>query len=118
MKLLKQGYQTTVITNSVKRHYDLVSKLNTRLKSLLKQGLSELEIYGNLVYKFKKIIGRTDFSDHFRKIIILYKRIGYNINVMLQAACLVVNPITVYNFADLFNCTPVGGASDLMMAPA
>ena len=29
-----------------------------------------------------------------------------------------VNPITVNNFADLFNCTPVGRASDLMMAPA
>ena len=39
-------------------------------------------------------------------------------NVMRQTACLVVNPITVNNFADLFNCTPVGRASDLMMAPA
>ena len=78
------------------------------LKSLLEQGLWELECYGDLVYKFKKIAGRTDFSDNFRKIIIRYKRIGYNMNVMRQTACLVVNPITVYNFADLFNCTPVG----------
>ena len=39
-------------------------------------------------------------------------------NVMRQTACLVVNPITVNNFADLFNCTPGVRASDLMMAPA
>ena len=50
-------------------------------------------------------------SDQFRKIIIRYKWIGHNMNVLRQTACLVVNPITVNNFADLFNCTPVGWAS-------
>ena len=49
---------------------------------------------------------------------IRYKRIGYNMNGMRQTSCLVINPITVNNFADLFNCTPVGRASDLKMAPA
>ena len=34
-----------------------------------------------------------------------------------QTACLVVNPITVGNFAFLFNCTPLGQTSDSMMAP-
>ena len=48
-------------------------------------------------------MGRTDFSDQFRKIIIIHKRIGYDLNVMRQTACLVVNPITVDNFAALFN---------------
>ena len=38
-----------------------------------------------------------------------YKRIG---NVMRQSACLVINPITVDNFASLFYCTSVGRASD------
>ena len=46
----------------------LVSKFNTGLKSLLKQGLSEPEFYGNLVYTFKKLVGRNDFSDQFKKI--------------------------------------------------
>ena len=58
------------------------SKFNTGLKSLLKQGLSQSEFYGDFVYKFKKIVGRNDFSDQFRKIIIRYKRIWYNMNVM------------------------------------
>ena len=33
-----------------------------------------------------------------------YKKIGYNSNVLQQTACLVVNPITVGNYAFLFNC--------------
>ena len=56
--------------------------VNVGLKSLLHQVLSEPEFYGDLVYKFKKIRGMTDFSDQFRKIIMRYKNIGYNLNVM------------------------------------
>ena len=39
----------------------MVSKFNVGLKTLLHQGLSEPEFYGDLVYKFKKIVGRVDF---------------------------------------------------------
>ena len=39
-------------------------------------------------------------------------------NIMRQTACLMFNPVTVNNFAALFNCTPAGRASDLMKAPA
>ena len=46
-----------------------------------------------------------------------YKNIGYNINVLQQTACLLVNPMTVGNFAFLFNCTPVGQTSDSMTVP-
>ena len=63
-------------------------------------------------------MGRTDFSDKFKKIIIRYKRIGYDLNAMRQSACLVVNQIMVDNFAALFNCTPVDRASDSMMDPS
>ena len=63
----------------------------------------------------KKIICRTDFSDQFRKMIIRHKRIGYDLTVMRQSECLVINPISVDNFAALFNCTPVDRASDSMM---
>ena len=91
--------------------------LYLRLKTLLSEGLSEPEFYGDLVYKFKKLKGINDFSFQFRKIITRYKRIGYNLNVMRQSACLVFNPIMVDNYAAFFNCTPVGRASDSMMAP-
>ena len=52
----------------------------------------------------------TDFSSLFRKVIMRYKRIGFNLNEMQQSACLVSNPITVDGFAALFNCTPVDRA--------
>ena len=95
---------------------NLISKFQVGLKSLLRQGLSEPDFYGDLVYKLKKIVGSNNFSAQFIKIISHYKKIGYNINVLQQTACLVVNPITVGNFAFLFNCTPVGRTSDSMMA--
>ena len=65
----------------------------------------------------KKIVGSNNFSAQFIKIISHYKKIGYNINVLQQTACLVVNQITVGNFAFLFNCTTVGRTSDSMMVP-
>ena len=100
-----------------RRHYELISKYNVGLKTLLSEGLSEPEFYGDLVYKFKKLKGINDFSFQFRKIITRYRRIGYNLNVMRQSACLVFNPIMVDNYAAFFNCTPVGRASDSMMVP-
>ena len=90
----------------------IVSKYNVGLKSLLLKGLSEPEFYGDLVHKFRKIIGKIDFPLHFKKIIVRYKKIGYNINVLRQTACLVVNPIKVNSFAYLFNCTTIGRTSD------
>ena len=83
----------------------------------MRQGLSEPEFYADLVYKLKKIAGSHNFSAQFIKIIFHYKKIGYNINVLQQTACLVVIPIMVGNFAFLFNCTPVGWTSDFMMVP-
>ena len=91
-----------------RRHSDLFSEFIVGLKSLLQQGVSEPEFYGDLVSKFRKIYACNDFSTQFRKIILRYKKIGYNINVMRQTACMAVNPITVNNFASLFNCTPAG----------
>ena len=97
--------------------FELISKFNVGLKSLLHKGISGPEFYGDLVhtYKFKKIMGGTDFSDQFRKIIMRHKRTSYDLNAIRQSACLVINPITVDNFAALFNCTPVDRASDSLI---
>ena len=120
-KHLQQGYRyhklRKTFSKFYRRHYELVSKFSVGLKTLLHQGLSEPEFYGDLVYKFKKNVGRADFCDQFRNIIVRKKRIRYNINIMRQSECFVFNPITVNNFASLFNCPPVDRASDSMMAP-
>ena len=58
-----------------------------------------------MVYILKKIVGSRYFSAQFIKIISNYKKFGYNINALQQTACLVVNPITVGNFAFLCDGT-------------
>ena len=83
---------------------------------VLHEGLLKPEFYGDLVYKFKKLIERKNFSFQFRKFIMCYKRIGYSLNVMRQSACLVFNLIKIDNYAAFFNCTPVCRGSDSMMA--
>ena len=64
-KLLQQGYRyhklRKTFSKFYRRYYELVSKFNVGLKTLLHQGLSEPEFYGDLVYKFKKIVGRLIF---------------------------------------------------------
>ena len=62
--------------------------------------------------KFKRIVGKPYFSDQFKKIVKRYIRVGYNLDIIRQSAWLVLNPITVYNYGFLFNCTTVGQASD------
>ena len=89
---------------------------NVSLRKLLQQGISEPEFYGDLVYRIRKIVGKSNFSEQFRKLINRYKRIGYNPYVMRQTACLVINPTSVDNSASLFNCTTAGRASDSMTA--
>ena len=95
---------------------ELIVKYNIGLKTLLQQGISEPIFYGNLVYKFKRIVGKPNFSDQFKKIVKRYIRVGYNLDIMRQSACLVLNPTTVYSYGFLFNCTTVGQASDSMTA--
>ena len=91
-KLLQQGYRYHKLrktsTKFYRRHYELISKYNAGLKTLLNEGLSEPEFYGDLVYKFKKLIGSNDFSFQFRKIITRYRRIGYNLNVIATVCTL------------------------------
>ena len=119
--VFKQGYQyhklRKTFSKFYRRYIELISKFQVGLKSLLHQGLSEPDFCGDLVYKLKKIVGSNIFSAQFIKIISHYKKIGYNINVLQQSACLVVNPIRVGSFAFLFNCTLVSRTSDSMMVP-
>ena len=72
-KLLKQGYRyhklRKTFSKFYRRYFDLISKFQVGLKSLLRQGLSEPDFYGDLVYKLKKIVGSNNFSAQFIKII-------------------------------------------------
>ena len=64
-KFFRQGYRYYKIRKAIskfyRRHFDIVSKYNVGLKTILLQGLSEPEFYGDLVYKFRKISGKMFF---------------------------------------------------------
>ena len=85
-KLLRQGYRyfrlRKVFSKFYRRHSALVEKYNVGLKILLQQGMSEPEFYGDLVYRFRKIVGKSNFSEQFRKLINRYKRLGYSLDIM------------------------------------
>ena len=82
----------------------------------MQQGICNPEFYGDLVYKFKKIIGNPNFSNLFKRIVNRFKRAGYYLDIMRQTACLDFNPIMVEGYVALFSCTAVVQASDSMTA--
>ena len=97
-----------------RRHNASVEKYSVSLKTFLQQGRSEPEFHGYLLYRFKKNVAWSNFSEQFRKLTNHYKRIGYSLDIMRQTACLVVNPIIIDSYASLFNCTTAVRTSDSM----
>ena len=76
-KLLKKCYRYHKILKAFSKFYhrnsELIVKYNIGLKTLLQQGISEPIFYGDLVYKFKQIVGKPNFSNI---------RVGYNMDIM------------------------------------
>ena len=70
-KRIRQGYRYHKLRKTFskfhRRYYDLISRFQIGLKSLLRQGLSEPKFYVDLVYKLKKIVGSNTFSAQFIK---------------------------------------------------
>ena len=64
-KLLKQGYRYHKIRKFYHRHSELIVKYNIGLKTL-QQGISEPIFYGDLIYKFKRIVGKVSKGAKFR----------------------------------------------------
>ena len=82
----------------------------------MQHDISNPEFYGDLVYRFKKIIGNPQFSDLFKRIVNRFKRAGYTLYIMRQTAFLIFNPIMVKGYAALFSCTALVQASESMTA--
>ena len=74
-KLLKQCYRYHKIRKAFSkfyhRHSELIVKHNIWLKTILQL------LHGDLVYKFKRIVGKSDFSDQFKKIVKRHTRVEY-----------------------------------------
>ena len=102
--ILRKQFPNKVLLYLIELPVCISAKCKTKfngLKSLLRQGLLEPEFYGDLVYKLKNTVGSNNFSAQFIKIISHNKKIGYSIHVLQQTAYMVVNPITVGNFASV-----------------
>ena len=67
----------------------------------MQKGICNPEFYGNLVYKFKIIIGNPNFSNLLKHTVYRFKRAGYSLDIMRQTACLVFSPIMVEGYATL-----------------
>ena len=65
---------------------------------------------------FKKIIGNTNFSDLFERMVNRLKKVGYDLDIMRQTACLVFIPIMFESHTTLLICLAVVQASDSMTA--
>ena len=81
----------------------------------MQQGICNPEFYGDLVYKFKKIIGNPNCPNLFKRSIYRFKRAGYTLDIMRQTACLILTQSEL-NAMLHFSCTAVVQASDSMTA--
>ena len=111
-KLLTQGYRYDKLRKTFSKFYyrnlSLISKYKSNLKTLLRQGISHPEYYGDVIYKLRKITGHTHFHSLFIKRIKKFIKTGYDPTILQRTACLVVNPFTVGHHASLFGCATTG----------
>ena len=85
-KLLRQGYRYHKLRKTFSKFYclhsGLVEKYYVSLRKLLQQEISEPEFYGDLVYRIRKSVGKSNFAEKIGKLINHYKRMGYNPYIM------------------------------------
>ena len=79
-KLLRQGYRYfklhKAFSKFYRRHSALVEKYSVSLKTLLQQGISEPKFYGDLVYRFRTIVEKSNFSEQFRNLLTVIKELA------------------------------------------
>ena len=108
-KLLKQGYRYHKLCKAFKNSIDATTTWYPNLMMDSNLFLNKACRNPNFMLTYcidleKFGVDRNDFSNLFRKIIIRYKRTGYNMSVMQQTAFLMVNPNHGY-ICCLLNCT-------------
>ena len=80
-KLLRQGCRYFKLRKAFskffyRRHSALVEKYSVSLKTLLQQGISEPEFYGDLVYRFRKIVGNLIFRSNSENLLTVIKELA------------------------------------------
>ena len=66
-QLLQQGYRFHKLRKTFSkfyyRNFELLNKYKTPLKTLLSEGLSHPDFYGDVIYKLRKILDHSHFHD-------------------------------------------------------
>ena len=79
-KLLRQGYRYFKLRKAFSKFYRIHSALQEKysvsLKTLLQQGISEPEFYGDLVYRFRKIVGNLTFRRNSENLLTVIKELA------------------------------------------
>ena len=92
-RLLGQGCRCCRLRGAFSGFYGrccgLVSGFQVGLGSLLRQGLPGPDFYGDSVCRLRRIVGSGGFLARFIGVVSHYGRVGCNINVLQQTACLV-----------------------------
>ena len=105
-KLLKQGFRYHKLCKMFKSFFrknnELIVKYGTTAKSLIRDGVCLPEFYGDFVYKLRKIVKKTDFSNRFESLVKHFIKKGYKKDLLRNTSYLVVDPFKVRHFAHLF----------------
>ena len=76
-KRLRQGYRyfklRKAFSKFYRRHSALLETYSVSLKTLLQQGISEPEFYGDLVHGFRKIVGKSNFRSNSENLLTVIK---------------------------------------------
>lgn len=105
-KILKQGYQFHKLRKTFAKFYhrnsDLLSKFKTSMKSLIIDGISHPEYYGDVMKKMYKIKSSPHFHEIFVKVVNRYIKRGYSIVTLRQTIEVVLGTCTVDRYSFLF----------------
>ena len=79
-KLLRQGYRyfkpRKAFSKFYRRHSALLEKYSVSLKTLLQQSISEPEFYGDLVYRFRNIVSKSNFRSNSENFLTVIKELA------------------------------------------
>lgn len=105
-KLLHQGFRyhklRKTLAKTYYRNFELFSNYNTPLKSLLRQGISNPDFYGDVLYRLRKILDHVHFHTIFTKLLKRFIKRGYDPLVLQQTSCLLMDPFTIHKYASYF----------------
>ena len=96
-----------------------MSKYYVSLKTLLQEGLSEFEFYGELFYKFRKKMSKLIFRYNLKRLsLALLQKDRFQHGYCGKLLAWFVNPIMVKSFTLLIKCTTVDRSADSMTTPS